>query len=133
MENYQITELREFFDELATKPFLLTHMGVRAEHEAREFLHSHQEEEYIYEPFLFGLINQSDYYPSDPNKWIAMARNCNFNHPSILQGSFQVPDGGPVNDSYIYPKLLRWLVKNAPEGVSLQLTAQDKAFLQLGF
>lgn len=131
MENYQIAELREFFGELAAKPFLLKHFGIRSEREAREFLHSHQEEEYIYEPLLFGLINQSDYYPTDPNKWIRMARYCNFDHPSILEGSFQIPEGGPINDCYIFSKLLKWLVINDPEGGKLRFTPEDKAFLKL--
>ena len=129
MDNVSIHELRDFFAELVNHPFLLERVGVRSIDEANDFVGSHQEEEPVYEAFVLGLINQVSFYPPDPNRWVSMARKCNFDHPAILDDKISLDEGGPIAEWYIYPMLLKWLVHNAPQGVELHLNEKDITFL----
>jgi len=129
MENEQIRQVRTFFDELTNYPFLLKGVGVCNQKDALKFLKSFQEEEQIYEHFLTGLISQSVFYPVEVNKWLNVARLCNYNHPAILDERIDLTEGGPVSDWYIYPKFIKWLIKNAPNKTGLDLDKQDQDFL----
>lgn len=130
MDNEQIRQVRTFFDELSKYPFLLREVGVCSQSDALEFLNSFQEEEQIYEHFLTGLISQSEFYPVATGKWLKVAKLCNYNHPAILDEAVDLTEGGPVNDWYIYPKFIKWLVKNTPSQIDLEFDRQDQEFLE---
>ncbi|WP_413208460.1 hypothetical protein [Rhodospirillum sp. A1_3_36] len=129
MDNDSIREVRTFLSKLVDYPFLLKRIGIEDVEGANYFVNSNQEEEFVYEAFLLGLVHQTAFYPSDPNLWLSMARKCNFDHPAILDENIDITEGGPLVDWYIYPKLVQWLVKNSPDGRKLNLNKIDKCFL----
>jgi hypothetical protein len=129
MTNDEIRQLQNFFAELVNFPFLLNAVGIYSKKDAEEFVASYQEEEQILEHFLSGLINQSMFYPVSPNKWMQMAKLCNYDHPAILDECIDLPEGGPVNDWYIYPRFIKWLHKNAPNVSNLDFGERDQVFL----
>lgn len=131
MTRSDTTEVREFLYNLAQYPFLLKDRGIDTTEDARRFINESQEEEPVYEAFLYGLIRQSIFYPVEPEVWVEMARRCNFNHPAILDKSSELPQGGPVSEWYIYPKLLRWLLQHRASEFVLNLTEDDQKFLSV--
>lgn len=130
MNDDQTRKLRAFLEELTNFPFLLKGVDVYDKNSALEFVNSYQEEEQIYEHFLTGLVNQSEFYPINVNEWLKFAKICNYNHPAILDENIDLTEGGPVNDWYIYARFIKWLIKNSPNNVHLQLDEQDKQFLK---
>ena len=100
-----------------------------ASDDAKYFIESHQQQEFVYEAFIRGLISQADFYPINPDLWLEMACWCNFNDPAILDNRLNVNEGGPVADWYIYPKLLKWLVANKVGLDVLHFSDTDMVFL----
>lgn len=115
MNKDDVKQLRSFLTDLTDFYFLLKPIGIFNHQAASDFIASHQEEEeQVVEHFLTRLIKQSMFFPTSPNKWVLMAKLCDYDHPAIIDARLDITEGGPINDWYIYPKLLKWLHNNAP-------------------